>query len=79
MQAKTNRIRKKTCPLRKIQKEIIKSQQNQKGTSDSTINSLLHCVPNFIGCFAEDELSSMTFNSFPCFLIVNIDSSKMIG
>ena len=79
MQTQTNRIREKTCNFREIQKQIIKSKQNQKGTSNSTINSLLHCVPNFIGCFAEDELSTMMFNSFPCFLIVNIDSSKMIG
>ena len=79
MQEKTNRIRQKICQLRQIQKQIIKSKQNQKGTSNSTINSLLHCVPNFIGCFAEDEVSSMMFNSFPCFFIVNIDSSKMTG
>ena len=79
MQTQTNRIREKTCNFREIQKQIIKSKQNQKGTSISTINSILNCVPNFIGCFAEDELSSMIFNSFPCFVIVNIDSSQMSG
>ena len=79
MSEKTNRIREKACQLRKIQKKIIKSKQSQKGTSNSTINSLLHCVPNFIGCFAEDQISSIMFNSFPCYLIVNIDPAYMSG
>ena len=79
MSEKTNWIREKACKLRKIQAKIIKSKQNKKGATNSTINYLLNCVPNFIGCFAEDELSSMMFNSFPCFLIVNIDPAHMTG
>ena len=79
MQEKTNRIRKKICRFRKIQKQIVQSKQSQKGTSNTTITSLLYCVPNFIGCFAEDELQSMMFNSFPSFLIVNIDTAQMPG
>ena len=79
MSEKTSRIREKACQLRKIQAKIIESKQNKKGTTNSTINHLLNCVPNFIGCYAEDELSSMMFNSFPCFLIVNIDPAHMIG
>ena len=79
MEEKTNRIRAKTCNFRKIQKQIRKSQKVKTGTSSSQINSLLTCVPNFIGCYAEDQLSKIIFNSFPCFLIVNIDSSRMPG
>ena len=79
MSEKTSRIREKACQLRQIQAKIIKSKQNKKGTTNSTINHLLNCVPNFIGCYAEDELSSMMFNSFPCFLIVNIDPAHMTG
>ena len=43
------------------------------------INRSLKCSPNFIGCYAEDELEKISLTSFPCFLIVNIDSSNMIG
>ena len=79
MQEKTNWLREKACNFREIQKQIRKSQKSKTGTSSSKIKSLLTCVPNFIGCFAEDELPQMRFNSFPCFLIVNIDSSSMPG
>ena len=79
MQEKTNRLRSKTCNFRKIQKQIRKSQKIKTGTSSTKINTLLTCVPNFIGCYAEDQLSKIIFNSFPCFLIVNIDSSSMPG
>ena len=34
---------------------------------------------NFIGCFAENELKTLTVTSFPVFLIVNVDSSEMKG
>ena len=69
----------KKCNFTKIKKEIIKAKKNQKGTTNKKINKLLSCKPNFIGCFAEDEISSITFTSFPCFLIVNTDSSSMPG
>jgi len=79
MQEKTNWLWKKACNFREIQKQIRKSQKIKTGTSNSEINSILKCVPNFIGCFAEDQLSQIIFNSFPCFLIVNIDTSSMKG
>ena len=43
------------------------------------ITSSLNCSPNFIGCYAEDQLENLRITSFPCFLIVNIDSSELPG
>ena len=79
MEEKTNRSRENICDMQSIQAHIAKKFKTKKGTSSSTITTLLHCVPNFIGCFAENEVSNIIFNSFPCFLIVNIDSSSMPG
>ena len=81
MQEKTNRKRKnsKICNFAKIKKEIIKTKKNKEATSSEKIINNLNCVPNFIGCFAEDEISRTTFQNFPCFLIVNIDHSSMPG
>ena len=60
-------------------KQIKSSQKEKKGLSGEFITSSLACSPNFIGCFAEDELNSLTITSFPSFLIANIDSSEMKG
>ena len=79
MQEKANWLREKTCNFRAIKKQAIESQKTKTGVSSSKINAILTCVPNFIGCFAENQISKITFNSFPCFLIVNIDSSNMPG
>ena len=69
----------KKCNFKKIYKELIQTKKSKKGTTDEKINSLLSCRPNFIGCFAEDEVSKIKFTSFPCFLIVNTDSSSLPG
>ena len=58
--------------IEKIQKEKITI--TAKFISDS-----LKCASNFIGCFAEDQLKNISITSFPCFLIVNIDSHNMDG
>ena len=60
-------------------KQIKSSQKEKKGLSGEFITSSLACSPNFIGCFAEDELNNLTLTSFPSFLIANIDSSEMKG
>ena len=60
-------------------KQIKSSQKEKKGLSGEFITSSLACSPNFIGCFAEDELNNLTITSFPSFLIANIDSSEMKG
>ena len=59
--------------------EIKKVEKEQKGIAAENIRSWLKCSPNFIDCFAEDELQNLTVSSFPSFLIVNIDSSKLPG
>ena len=43
------------------------------------ITSSLNCSPNFVGCYAEDQVEHLKITSFPCFLIVNIDSSELPG
>jgi len=60
-------------------KEIKQTQKDQKDVTGKYITSSLNCSPNFIGCFAENELEQLTINSFPSFLIVNIDSSNLPG
>ena len=79
MESKTNWFRKNNCNLQSIQKKITQQIKTQKGTSSLTITTLLKCVPNFIGCFAENQVSHLIFKTFPCYLIVNIDSSKLPG
>ena len=60
-------------------KEIKSVQKEKKGLKSDFITLSLACVPNFIGCFAENELKDLTITSFPSFLIANIDSSEMKG
>ena len=67
------------CNFQEIKQKIQKAQEYKKATKASTIKRLLKCCPNFVGCFAEDELNKLTLRSFPCFLIVNIDSSDLNG
>ena len=84
-QTKSSRIRKfkqqvKTnCNFIEIKKAIKKTEKRQKGLDEVFIRNYLKCVPSFIGCYAENELENLTVHSFPCFLIVNLDSSEMIG
>ena len=59
--------------------EIKKVQKEKEGLSAEKITKWLKCCPNFLGCFAEDELSNLTVTSFPSFLIVNIDSTQLPG
>ena len=40
---------------------------------------MLNCSPDFIGCFAENELEKLSLGSLPCYLIVNLDSTEMSG
>ena len=79
METKTNRFRKNNCNLQSIQTKITQQIKAKKGTSSATIISLLTCLPNFIGCFAENQVSHLIFKTFPCYLIVNIDSSQLPG
>ena len=83
--AQSNRRRKlkqqdkTSCDLTQIKKAIKKTQKSQKGLDETFIRTYLKCIPSFIGCYAENELEHFTVHSFPCFLIVNLDSSDMVG
>ena len=39
----------------------------------------LRYASNFIGVYAEDQLKNLSITTFPCFLIINLDSSHMRG
>lgn len=59
-----------------------KIQESEKKNVDITadfITSSLNCSANFIGCYAEDQVENLKITSFPCFLIVNVDSSGLPG
>ena len=62
-----------------IKKEIEKAEKTKEGVSCCIINKLLTDIPYFIGCFAQDQLSSITFDSFPLSLIVNFDTTANSG
>ena len=77
----SSRLRKikKQCNFEKIKREIIKTQKTLKGAKKSKINRILSCTPNFIGCYAENQLSDVVVTSFPCTMIINLDHDKMPG
>ena len=60
-------------------KEIKTVQKANEGITGQQITKWLSCSPNFIGCYAENELEKLTITSFPSYLIVNIDSNDLIG
>ena len=78
---KSKRFRnfKTICGFRTIKKEIVKAKKKNNPLTSTKINHLLKCTPNFLGCYAENELENLTLQSFPCFIIVNIDSNNMPG
>ena len=61
-------------------KKALKSEKNKKeGISSCQINCILADTPNFLGCFAQDELVSLSIRSLPVYLIVNFDNSYSRG
>ena len=56
-----------------------KIKEKTKKINANFITSTLKCSPFFIGCYAENQLKSLTVTHFPCFLIVNVDSTEMTG
>jgi len=79
---KSNRERiKATCTFNKTKiKKAIKNAKNKKeGISASKINCILADTPHYLGCFAQDELSSLHIRSLPVYLIVNFDNSYSRG
>ena len=74
---KRKRFKKTSSTINKIEikKEIKKEKINQLGLSSTKINFFLRDIPNFIGCYAQDELKNIYFQSLPVFFVVNFDSS----
>ena len=69
---------KNSCRSR-IKKEIKETQKDKMGMSSNFGLSFVPCFDNFIGCFPEDVLKTVSFRSFPVFLIINLDKSGMHG
>ena len=59
--------------------KIFEKQKTKSGLTSDEITSLLSPVRHFAGCFAVDQVSNLSFSSFPCFIIVNIDHSFLPG
>jgi len=62
-----------------IQKEIKKESKTKTGITNIQIHYFLRNFPDFLGCFAEDELKSLIIKSLPVSFIVNIDHSGLGG
>ena len=76
---KLAKLEKSHCHQRRLEKEIKKAIKKKKGLNSNIITRILKCSPHFSGCFAENEVKSISFGSLPCFIIVNLDSSYMPG
>ena len=55
------------------------TQTTQKGITAHDLNKTLNCLPNYIGCFAENQFSNIIITQFPTFIIANLDSYQMKG
>ena len=70
---------KNNCNFSEIKKEIRKASEKKVGVNATKINKLLMCSNSFLGCFAENEISELSFQNFPSFLIVNLDKRGLPG
>lgn len=69
----------KYCNLTELKEKIKTCKKTRQGLHRNKILDFLKCAPSFIGCFAEDELEGLSIQSFPSYLIVNVDQSNMSG
>ena len=72
-------ILRTTCKYRKMQKAIKKAQKTKTGISRLGILTHLQFTKDFIGVYAEDQVSNLSITTFPSSLIINIDPSHMRG
>ena len=63
----------------RIKKEIQKAKNKKQGLSAKKIKKILNCATSFIGCFACDDLKTLSISSFPVYLIVNTDKRGSRG
>ena len=71
-----HKLEKNNC-VKRIYKQLKKT--TKAGLSCEQIISILYCSPNFLGCFAENQVTFISVRSFPVFFIVNVDSSGSVG
>ena len=84
---KSNRIRtkdtqtsqNKKCNFSTIKNKIEEAIETKIGIDTRFILKTLKCLPSFLGCFSENEVDGIIFQTLPCFLIVNIDQNNMPG
>ena len=60
-------------------REIKKAKKQMQGLSAQKIQKILNCCKSFLGCFASDQLESLSLSFFPCTFIVNTDKNGMSG
>ena len=63
----------------KTYREIKEAKKQKQGLSNEKIEKILNCCKSFIGCFACDQLETLSLTHFPCFLIVNTDKLNESG
>ena len=63
----------------KIKKAFKKEEKTKEGLDCCQINSILQNIPNFYGCFSNDEIQNILVDSLPLKLIVNLDNSSHNG
>ena len=68
-----------TFNKKQIEKEIENEIIKKEGLSSKKINKFLKNEPKFLGCYAQDELKSISIQSLPASLIVNFDNSFSSG
>ena len=68
-----------TIKYRKMQKAIKKAQKTKTGISRLGILKHLQLTKDFIGVYAEDQVSNLSITTFPSSLIINLDPSHMRG
>ena len=54
-------------------------EKTKEGITAQYIQNTLNCLPNFIGCLAENQFSNLVITQFPTFVIANVDSYQMKG
>ena len=72
-------ILRTTFKYRKMQKAIKEAQKTKTGISRLGILKHLQLTKDFIGVYAEDQVSNLSITSFPSSLIINLDPSHMRG
>ena len=82
LKSKTNRIRvKKTCSWKEIYTSICKASVTKTGLNSTLIEKYLNncAVGNFLGCYAQNQLRTITIKSLPVYIVVNFDHSYSEG